>query len=557
MGEKETSYILNSNGNRHMELFLPPDRVIFIDIACLCQLGRAIEFTEAEYKQFRRVMQVDTIATHHHSLADVEEYHYEIPSMTSAVITESAPSTSSSFQIFSEGSMELILESCTDYWNGAGLGTMNELVEKKIFEFCRNAIIMDLEVVAFAYRPVQNSRYHSQIKKLIRSEPYFVNLPPNVPVPLSIPVRIVNEPLSDSPLEQTPITKDELPSHPTEKKIKRRKYRDRMNSKLDSEDSTLGDMGIFTEITKGQTFLGAASFEYLPKPNMIDFVEDLALAGIRFVYFSRAPERESKAYAERLGLEIDWNSCIILSPDDGSGKGYLAIHDMKAQLPRGIENIRNHITNVDDVPLHVSLFAECKPYSIREMIKIFQEYGEIVCCIGSSLNDLNIESFGTADTSIALDPIPISRTKSSKGLSPLAVSASFNASMCALTLNHDVSLYSVTQMIREARSLAENGKQAFGFYIGTQIALSSVILLSYCALVPVIFTGYQIMFVLWITFPILSLSILFTPHLPDIMTHLPGKNADHWKDVPRFMVYYFVRFVLIPSLASIGIFWLY
>jgi hypothetical protein len=126
---------------------------------------------------------------------------------------------------------------------------------------------------------------------------------------------------------------------------------------------------------------------------MIDFVEDLALAGIRFVYFSYAPERESKSYAERLGLEIDWNSCIILSPGDGTSKGYHAIHDMKAQLPRGVHTVRDHLKYVDDVPLHVSLFAECTPDTTKEMIKIFQENGEVVCCIGTSLNDLNLECF--------------------------------------------------------------------------------------------------------------------------------------------------------------------
>ena len=124
---------------------------------------------------------------------------------------------------------------------------------------------------------------------------------------------------------------------------------------------------------------------------MVDFIEDLGLGGVRFVYFSRAPQRESKAYAERLGLEIDWNSCIILSSDDGTA--YLDDHDMKARLPHGVENIRSHIQNVDDVPLHVSLFAESCPSSIREMIKIFQENGEVVCCLGSCLNDFNVDCF--------------------------------------------------------------------------------------------------------------------------------------------------------------------
>ena len=150
---------------------------------------------------------------------------------------------------------------------------------------------------------------------------------------------------------------------------------------------------------------------------MVDFIEDLGLAGIRFVYFSSAPERESKcellfsrcpiyqlfnsppfvtfskAYAESLGLEIDWNACILLSPAHGDEPGYLDEHDVKARLPRGIENIRSHIEEVDDIPLHVGLFAECSPYSTREMVKIFQEYGEVVCCIGSSLGDMNEECF--------------------------------------------------------------------------------------------------------------------------------------------------------------------
>jgi len=127
-----------------------------------------------------------------------------------------------------------------------------------------------------------------------------------------------------------------------------------------------------------------------------DFIEDLGLAGIRFVYFSPASERESKAFADRLGLETDWNSCILLSSASdpyGAGTGYLESYDIKAQLPRGIENIRPHLESVDDIPLHVSLFAECGDEAATEMIKIFQDYGEVVCCVGSSLNINNIAAF--------------------------------------------------------------------------------------------------------------------------------------------------------------------
>jgi hypothetical protein len=134
----------------------------------------------------------------------------------------------------------------------------------------------------------------------------------------------------------------------------------------------------------------------ISQQNVCDFIEDLGLAGIRFVYFSPASERESKAFADRLGLETDWNSCILLSSASdpfGASTGYLESYDIKAQLPRGIENIRPHLEAVDDIPLHVSLFAECGPEAATEMIKIFQDYGEVVCCIGSSLNINNTAAF--------------------------------------------------------------------------------------------------------------------------------------------------------------------
>lgn len=44
----------------------------------------------------------------------------------------------------------------------------------------------------------------------------------------------------------------------------------------------------------------------------------------------------------------------------------------RAKLPEGIENIRPHLENVDNVPLLVSLFTDCTPDTTCEMIKIMQ-----------------------------------------------------------------------------------------------------------------------------------------------------------------------------------------
>ena len=45
----------------------------------------------------------------------------------------------------------------------------------------------------------------------------------------------------------------------------------------------------------------------------------------------------------------------------------------RAQLPRGIENIRPHLETMDNVPLLVSLFTDCVPATTKEMLKIMQE----------------------------------------------------------------------------------------------------------------------------------------------------------------------------------------
>lgn len=402
-------------------------------------------------------------------------------------------------QVFVEGATETILSSCLEYWNGTELRDISEIRES-LLDFYQNAQLADLQVKSYAYRPLQN---HSSSEFLPEASTVFRS-------------RCEDE--------------------------------DQLVSLIDSVDTLTLDQ-IYQESRKALIFLGAVSFLYPPKANMVDFVEDLGLAGIRFVYFSSSPEQESKSYAERLGLEIDWNSCIILSKE---GR-YKASHDIQSQLPLGVGMVRDHLAKVDDVPLHVSLFAECSPASIQEMIAIFQEHGEVCCSIGSSLNTTNVDSFARSDISIAVDPVAIKRTNP---LSCLQVAASLNVLTCAVTLNSDLSLYSVTQMIRESRSLFENGKQAFTFYLGAQIALSFAQLLSYFALLPGLFTGYQIMFLIWIITPLLSVSILFSPHMPEIMTYIPAKNSDHWKDVSQFSLSLLARFAFIPVFGSLGIYWL-
>lgn len=57
------------------------------------------------------------------------------------------------------------------------------------------------------------------------------------------------------------------------------------------------------------------------------------------------------------------------------------------------------------MPLLVSLFTDCSAGATREMLKIMQQYGEIVVCLGSSASNSNAEIFLQADCSVAVEPL--------------------------------------------------------------------------------------------------------------------------------------------------------
>ncbi|VDD82961.1 unnamed protein product [Mesocestoides corti] len=101
----------------------------------------------------------------------------------------------------------------------------------------------------------------------------------------------------------------------------------------------------------------------------------------------------------------DEDNSEVFENQDAQEDAYNYVFANKSRLPCGIKNIRTHLENVDNVPLKVSLFTDCTPQTVGEMISILQEYGETVCVVGSCLSIANIELFFRGDTSIALFPL--------------------------------------------------------------------------------------------------------------------------------------------------------
>ena len=178
-----------------------------------------------------------------------------------------------------------------------------------------------------------------------------------------------------------------------------------------------------------QIFTGMVAVREQPKDKVVMFVQKLADGGVRFTYFSEEPQRESIIFGKRLGLDTDWNCIISLRDPQGVESPHM---DGTAKLPRGISNIRGHIAETDNVPLLVPIFCDSTPDTTREMIQIMQENGEVVLCIGSSLNMHSEPAYAQADASFALQPLPYSLLQPCIDVeqrnTPLISSASFVSS---------------------------------------------------------------------------------------------------------------------------------
>ncbi len=59
----------------------------------------------------------------------------------------------------------------------------------------------------------------------------------------------------------------------------------------------------------------------------------------------------------------------------------------------------------------------------------------------------------------------------------------------------------------------------------------------------------------WIIAPLISLSMLFTPHHLEIMTFMPAKNSNHEKGVKPFLFNCLIRFCIIPAVSCVAVFW--
>ncbi|XP_051851060.1 transmembrane protein 94 isoform X8 [Antechinus flavipes] len=552
----------------------------------LCELARLIGFTPGAKELFKqenhlalyRLPSAEMVKeTALGKLSRVTKRRPPLSHMISLFIKDTTTSTE---QMLSHGTADVVLEACTDFWDGADIYPLSGSDRKKVLDFYQRACLSGY-CSAFAYKPMHCALSSQLNGKCIE--------------------------LMQMPGHGAICTSCELPGTiPIKQNTRRNSW---------SSDEGIGEVmekEDCMQALSGQIFMGMVSSQYQARLDIVRLIDGLVNACIRFVYFSLEDELKSKVFAEKMGLETGWNCHISLTPngdvpgseippsspshagsfhddlnqvsrDDAEGlllmeeEGHSDLISFqptdsdipsfledcnRAKLPRGIHQVRPHLQNIDNVPLLVPLFTDCTPETMCEMIKIMQEYGEVTCCLGSSANLRNSCLFLQSDISIALDPLYPSRcswetfgyatstsmAQASDGLSPLQLSGQLNSLACSMAFRQEESI-SIIRLIEQARHATYGIRKCFLFLLQCQLTLVVIQFLSCLVQMPPLLGTTDILWLSCFCYPLLSVSLLGKPPHSSVMSVATGKNL---LSIPKKTQHYFLLCFLLKFSLTIG-----
>ncbi|CAH0563701.1 unnamed protein product [Brassicogethes aeneus] len=590
---------------------------------CLCELAKEIGFSEHAQKIFALEQQLSTFRhlqtemvrrdnKYARSLQLSTKLKFPFPHMFAVVVKELS---SGNMQLLSEGTADIILDSCVEYWDGRDLCTLSHSDRKKIQDFYQRSSLTAY-CTAFAYRPLAKciSEKLSNVYLELPSDSRHLYTNHRSPTPAHWECKSVLEPKIKANLTQFYSTDSLL-------------YNDYPTGDVSDAESCF-------QMQCNQIFIGMVTMQYQALTDMVQLIEQLERACIRFVHFSKENELRSRVFSEKMGLESGWNCHISLLSERNSNlessrtmsfsapsainmdhaivkfdteiekqtkkqsnvdvASQESVHyqsevahdwqslscltdsteqsapinfDMsnRAKLPRGIDKIRPHIELIDNVPLLVSLFTDCTPSATREMLNIMQDYGEIVCIIGSSENSENGGIFMQADASISIEPLypqvcqkrEVFKASNPKILSPITLSCELNSIACSLTFKREEPI-SFHRLIMEARHFITTLWSSVQFWLCCCFVLSFLELVAALCMLPPVLSIGQTLWLCCIVIPVISISLMVKEVDPDVMKQPQGKiqNVSGW-NVGIFILWCygtkFIPTVLMVLVSYVGI----
>ena len=326
-------------------------------------------------------------------------------------------------------------------------------------------------------------------------------------------------------------------------------------------------------LLQNQIFLGILGSLVIPKEETQGLLSTLQDAGVRFVYFSPRNMRRQKEIASQMGIDVAWNCAISLRPlDQGEEDPHRMVSnyadwDVNAKLPHGIESVRRHLQDVDNVPLLVSLFTDVTKTTTKEMVRrvdilctvqkyvigesfvspctlllfieickieIFQEYNDTVIAVGMSHLPRNSKIFSTADLSIGVDVlsdcITITDPKQLhyNALLPSEVhfASAISAHFCAFRLRGVASIEHMPTILAQGRASLAAAISAAIFLLCGYLSFSFYVLFTVCTVsttVPYIPLVGAVLYLL-IILPLVGLPMAMSDPDQGCMQQVPAKN---------------------------------
>eukprot|EP00371_Babesia_bovis_P002955 XP_001611602.1 hypothetical protein [Babesia bovis T2Bo] len=479
-------------------------------------------------------------------------------------------------QMFAKGKLEMLLERNLNYHNhqqGKILG-VNRIMKRKLKELNMQWVSSGMSSFAYAYKPIHLDEFNmlmahldattvfniKQTKAEGRRKRKYMYLEPATQISMQYGGECIYSWFKQLKKPDQKDTKVE-PWEAVPRSVKKRIIK-----------GCVGDM--VSACLKNTIFLGVSASKRIYPKEVPSRIQSFHEAGVRFVYFSKDDERRTRVMGGQLGLETSWNSMISL--EDSERMTYIN-QEGNVVLPSGIENIKRHIEEVDDIPLQVSLFANCNTKNTAEMLRILRNNGETIMCIGAGLKPPNFCVFTEAHSSVSVAQgyHPVCRFCRGKRWSGVASAHMFDEALPEMKLSAALtslpcdlqtsSMYKVAdpyyviemlyEVLRVARHVSTNIQESAAFLKLTCHSLAWLLFIQSCVGLPEFLATTDFALVTFIYVPAVAVALLSNPSDDNIMQMLPNKiHKDELKVKAKSMFRGYPRLCVATSLSAVSYF---
>ncbi|KAJ1788064.1 hypothetical protein LPJ59_005605, partial [Coemansia sp. RSA 2399] len=125
---------------------------------CLCKIGKAIGFADADLRRYKKLNEIDVFAPFHAATdALAAKDVFCAASFTSTVVQpreEKEGAVPGMLHMLTDGNVDLVLGMCLDYFDGSAIRPLDDHTVAMYYSLYLNALQQDLQCLAFSYRPL-------------------------------------------------------------------------------------------------------------------------------------------------------------------------------------------------------------------------------------------------------------------------------------------------------------------------------------------------------------------------------------------------------------------